>query len=171
MFSIWLIPSQNDLIQLSQVINHNQFILNRPAYIPHMTMIQGDDKTMNWHDTLNQIACSTPRITLNIQDKGMSYHTFYRSFFLTFHESSHLNCLHEKFKPIGHDQYHFIPHLSLAYGADAKQQESLEIPEAMHSVTFDKIALVSDHPNEDNNAIASWRIQYMVDLNKPSLDR
>jgi hypothetical protein len=171
MFSIWLTPSKKHLIPLIDCINKNSYILNRPAYIPHMTLFFSENDIEPASIEFNKLFLNitTGVINLQVEDIVENEDSFYMGLYLSLKNNADLISLFNEVNQLDTaSNYRLFPHVSLAYGVKGKQYNSLSHYKQTE-IIFDTVSIINCKIDESNASIASWEILRSYDIPSKTL--
>ena len=146
-FWLWYEFSSIDTVYLNQIQKKVQKELRGPEFKIHLTLAGPFDQ-------INQSSIDIIRTYCNqnssIEVKLFKYdyqEKFFKTFFIAVSQSKQLTDLRNAMFNINHQKptYHYLPHISLAYGdykKTAKENLITSLPHLRNSITIDKISIV-----------------------------
>ena len=161
MFCVWLLPTDEQSTVIAEVISSNMALLNRPHFLPHMTLFDStqalNEKCQEHFAAIVDVINSNHKelLTLKIASCTLGQQ-FYKSFYCEIEDTKALRFIYNQVRNLDTaSKYTLLPHVSLAYGnSDKKQLRTLNFK----TITFDKICLVADNNEESNEAISRWEV-------------
>ncbi|MBD3391860.1 MAG: hypothetical protein GF418_07370 [Chitinivibrionales bacterium] len=163
LFSIWLIPCEQDSRRLRQMIE----ALSRPhgavPFDPHVTVISGETGDPDAvHALVKRVASRTSPFVLDVGGISCT-ESFFKSVFLTFEQSAALNRLHGSLRSRieEHPGYRFFPHLSLLYcdmPLEDKRWLAGTVDAGMGPIRFSGLRTTTPGTEQGWRDVAAWRV-------------
>jgi 2'-5' RNA ligase len=161
--SYWLIPTEPDKTQLTEMIRLLASRFDAPLFEPHVTLYSGPlDSTERPDDIIRAVARGASEIVLDTTGIGHTQQ-FTKTLFLEFAPNEALDKLSGELKRHSSmsDDYDFKPHLSLVYATLSPEvtqrlARELSVP---RRIRFDTVkAIISQGPTRTRADVEAWRI-------------
>lgn len=170
LFAVWLIPAEPVQSVLQQHINTLAIEHHAPQFTAHTTVFCGETSDIGEvKQAIAEVAATFPPVVLKA--RSLTYQSeYYKTLIIQFDDNSLLSDLAKviRFNTDAKSRYVLNPHLSLLY-----KNISLAEKEAIYhkltldlaavfgpsqQVTFDRIYLMTDSPEESAKAVRSWQV-------------
>ncbi|MFT5835014.1 MAG: 2'-5' RNA ligase [Cognaticolwellia sp.] len=124
MYSIWLMPSDRELMRYQNIISEFSEHFNTPVFEPHITLFSGiENLTDEIIYQVSVLAALTDIFDVTFDDFGLKSN-YYKSIYLKPDSNQTLEKMNQELQEIFSDiSYSFKPHLSLLYSEISKKEK------------------------------------------------
>ena len=124
MYSIWLMPSDRELMRYHNIISEFSEHFNTPVFEPHITLFSGiENLTDEIIYQVSVLAALTDIFDVTFDDFGLKSN-YYKSIYLKPDSNETLEKMNQELQEIFSDiSYSFKPHLSLLYSEISKKEK------------------------------------------------
>lgn len=164
MFAVWLLPTNEDVSYLSEIVKKLSKAYDAPEFLPHITvygLVNTDSRVIK--DAVRKSITNLKPFM--VRTAGISYSDYiWKSVFINIELNSDLVLINEKLshKLAKYSTYEFSPHISLIYKNmdEFEKKKLIEGIEQKNQLVIDKIAILKFSEN-----IHQWKIVETLKLN------